>query len=100
MPQAWHGCCGHKSLYVLGSILINRYGALIVSGIHVILIVVLVWLVAKSDTEAAATDIALTADSATYIALATFALLGIFNWITGYKLYSRIQVVNNKLINL
>ena len=89
-----------QSLYVLGSILINRYGALIVSGIHVILIVVLVWLVAKSDTEAAATDIALTADSATYIALATFALLGIFNWITGYKLYSRIQVVNNKLINL
>lgn len=89
-----------QSLYVVGSILINRHGALIVSGIHVILIVALVWLVAKSDTEAAATDIALTADAATYIALATFALLGIFNWITGYKLYSRMQVVNNKLINL
>ena len=84
-----------QSLYVLGSILINRHGALIVSGIHVILIVALVWLVAKSDT-----DTALTADAATYIALATFALLGIFNWITGYKIYSRMQVVNNKLINL
>lgn len=89
-----------QSLYALGSILINRHGAIIVSGIHIVLIVALIWLVAKSNTETAITHIIFTADIVIYIAVVTFALLGIFNWIMAYRLYSRMQIVNNKLINL
>lgn len=89
-----------QSLFVLGNILLNRYSSIIVSAIHVILIVALVWLVVKSNTDATITDITLTADTVAYIALAIFALLGIFNWVMAYRLYSRMQVINNKLINL
>lgn len=89
-----------QSLYVLGSILINRYGALIVSGIHVILIVALVWIVSKSSSGTAPADITMTAETAAYTAMTAFALLGIFNWVMAYRLYSRMQVINNKLINL
>lgn len=89
-----------QSLYALGNILLNRYNGVIVSAIHVILIVALVWIVVKSNTDATITDITLTADTVAYIALATFALLGIFNWVMAYRLYSRMQVINNKLINL
>lgn len=89
-----------QSLYVLGNILLNRYSEVIVSVIHVILIVALVWFVAKSNNGMAATDMTITASTATYTAMTAFALLGIFNWVMAYRLYSRMQVINNKLINL
>lgn len=80
--------------------MLNRYNSVIVSAIHVILIVALVWIVSKSGSGTATADITMTAETAAYIALATFALLGIFNWVMAYRLYSRMQVINNKLINL
>lgn len=89
-----------QSLYVLGSILLNRYNSVIVSAIHVILIVALVWIVSKSGSGTAPADITMTAETASYTAMTAFALLGIFNWVMAYRLYSRMQVINNKLINL
>lgn len=89
-----------QSLYVLGNILLNRYSEVIVSVIHVILIVALVWIVSKSGSGTATADITMTAETAAYTAMTAFALLGIFNWVMAYRLYSRMQVINNKLINL
>lgn len=89
-----------QSLYVLGSILLNRYNSVIVSAIHVILIVALVWIVSKSSSGTATADITMTAETAAYTAMTAFALLGLFNWVMAYRLYSRMQVINNKLINL
>lgn len=42
----------------------------------------------------------MTAETAAYTAMTAFSLLGIFNWVMAYRLYSRMQVINNKLINL
>ena len=89
-----------QSLYAIGNILFNRYGEVIVSAIHVILIVALVWIVSKSSSGTTTADITMTADAVAYSAMAAFALLGIFNWVMAYRLYSRMQVINNKLINL
>lgn len=104
-PAAVYAACAAwllwaQSLYVLGSILLNRYNSVIVSAIHVILIVALVWIVSKSGSGTAPADITMTAETAAYTAMTAFALLGIFNWVMAYRLYSRMQVINNKLINL
>lgn len=84
-----------QSLYALGSILFNRYSGIIISVIHVILFVALIRFIATANEMAL-----LTKDVMIYIVLVTFTILTIFNWIMAYRLYSRMQVVNNKLINL
>lgn len=84
-----------QSLYALGSMLFNRYSGIIISVIHVILFVALIRFIATANEMAL-----LTKDVMIYIVLVTFTILTIFNWIMAYRLYSRMQVVNNKLINL
>lgn len=85
-----------QSLFALGSILFNRYNGIIISVIHVILFVAFITVMATSKNDMAS----LTKDVMIYIVLVIFTILAVFNWIMAYRLYSRMQVVNNKLINL
>lgn len=89
-----------QSLYVLGGTLLRRYQFVIVSTVHVLLFIAMAALTAYAvgDIE---TLIDNPANGPLFFVgggvLSGFALL---NWWLSYRVFSRMQVINNKWINL
>lgn len=93
-------CVWAQSLYVLGGTLLRRYQFVIVSTVHVLLFIAFaaVTAYAVGDIETAIDN---PANGPLFFTgggvLLGFALL---NWWLSYRAFSRMQVINNKWINL
>lgn len=93
-------CVWAQSLYVLGGTLLRRYQPVITSAVHVLLFIALSAIVAycNGNVEAAVMDNGLA--PAFYAAGAVLLGIAALNWWLSYRTFSRMQVINNKWINL
>lgn len=95
---AW--CVWAQSLYVLGGTLLRRYQFAVTSAVHVVLFVALMLIVTSAFGDI---DLFLSGErdgGLFYAAGAVFTALAVLNWWLGYKVFSRMQVINDKWINL
>ena len=89
-----------QSLYVLGGTLLRRYQFAITSAVHIVLFIAFAAVIsgARVDVEQAVTNIY---NNTAFYALGTlFMAVAVANWWLSYRVFRRMQVVNNKWINL
>lgn len=89
-----------QSFYVLGGTLLRRYQFVITTLVHILLFLgmaaVVAWL--PVDVDRAVADSG--NDGAFYAAGVALCLVAVVNWWLSYKIFKRMQVINNKWINL
>lgn len=87
-------------MYMLGSVLLRRNQAAVITTAHALLIIVLSgaasWLVAEDRTA----FIERLYEPLVYTLAAVLAVATVADWWLSYKVFSRMQVINNKWINL
>jgi len=89
-----------QSLYVLGGSLLRRYQFVAVTVVHIVLFIAFAAVIsgARVDVEQAVTNIY---NNTAFYALGTlFMAVAVANWWLSYRVFRRMQVVNNKWINL
>ena len=89
-----------QSLYVLGGTLLRRYQFVAVTVVHIVLFIAFAAVIsgARVDVEQAVTNIY---NNTAFYALGTlFMAVAVANWWLSYRVFRRMQVVNNKWINL
>ena len=93
-------CVWAQSLYMLGSVLLRRYQHVVVTLVLVLAVFGLTWLASRLGAEGltplAGGQYAMLA----YIFAAVLAVATVADWWLSYKVFSRMQVINNKWINL
>ena len=93
-------CLWAQSMYMLGSVLLRRNQAAVITTAHALLIIVLSgaasWLVAEDRTA----FIERLYEPLVYTLAAVLAVATVADWWLSYKVFSRMQVINNKWINL
>ena len=93
-------CVWAQSLYMLGSVLLRRYQHVVVTLVLVMAVFGLTWLASRLAAEGltplAGGQYAMLA----YIFAAVLAVATVADWWLSYKVFSRMQVINNKWINL
>lgn len=93
-------CVWAHSLYMLGSVLLCRYQYVVVTMVLFLVVIGLTWLssilTAEGLTPLAGGQYAMLA----YIFIAVLAVATVADWWLSYKVFSRMQVINNKWINL
>lgn len=93
-------CFWAQSLYILGGTVLRRYQFVITTTVHVLLFIALAVVVAygAGDIEAAVMDKDLT--PMFYTIGAVLFGIAVLNWWFSYRIFKRMQVINNKWINL
>lgn len=93
-------CFWAQSLYILGGTALRRYQFAITSTVHAALFIALAVVVAygAGDIEAAVMDKDLT--PMFYTIGAVLFGIAVLNWWFSYRIFKRMQVINNKWINL
>lgn len=89
-----------QSLYILGGTLLRRYQFAITSVVHIVLFVAFAAVIsgARVDVEQAVTNID---NNTAFYAFGTLLMaVAVANWCLSYRVFRRMQVVNNKWINL
>ena len=89
-----------QSLYILGGTLLRRYQFVITSAVHIVLFIALAVVVsgARVDVDRAVMD---SSNNAAFYAVGTLLMaVAVANWCLSYRVFRRMQVVNNKWINL
>ena len=89
-----------QSLYILGGTLLRRYQFVAVTVVHIVLFIAFAAVIsgARVDVEQAVTNIY---NNTAFYALGTlFMAVAVANWWLSYRVFRRMQVVNNKWINL
>lgn len=89
-----------QSLYVLGGTLLRRYQFVITTLVHILLFLALAAVVAWMTTDADRMFAYTGNDAALYAAGAVFMAIAVLNWWFSYRIFKRMQVINNKWINL
>lgn len=89
-----------QSFYVLGGTLLRRYQFVITTLVHILLFLAMAAVVAwlPVDVDRAVADSG--NDGAFYAAGVALCLVAVVNWWLSYKIFKRMQVINNKWINL
>lgn len=93
-------CFWAQSLYILGGTALRRYQFAITSTVHAALFIAMTVVVAygAGDIEAAVMDKDLT--PMFYTIGAVLFGIAVLNWWFSYRIFKRMQVINNKWINL
>lgn len=93
-------CLWAQSLYVFGGTVLRRYQFVITSAVHVLLFIAFAIVVSYGggNVETTVTDEGL---APVFYAIGTvLAAFAVLNWWFSYKIFKRMQVINNKWINL
>ncbi len=93
-------CLWAQSLYVFGGTLLRRYQFVITSAVHVLLFIAFAVVVSygSGNVETTVMDEGLTP---VFYAIGTvLAAIAVLNWWLSYRIFKRMQVINNKWINL
>ena len=93
-------CLWAQSLYVLGGTVLRRYQFVITSAVHVLLFIAFAVVVSYGggNVETTVMDEGL---APVFYAIGTvLAAIAVLNWWLSYRIFKRMQVINNKWINL
>ncbi len=93
-------CLWAQSLYVLGGTVLRRYQFVITSAVHVLLFIAFAVVVSygSGNVETTVMDEGL---APVFYAIGTvLAAIAVLNWWLSYRIFKRMQVINNKWINL
>lgn len=93
-------CLWAQSLYVLGGTVLRRYQFVITSAVHVLLFIAFAVVVSygSGNVETTVMDEGL---APVFYAIGTvLAAIAVLNWWFSYRIFKRMQVINNKWINL
>lgn len=93
-------CVWAQSLYILGGTLLRRYQFTITSTVHALLFVALSAIVAYGSHNVGEAIMDDGLAPAFYAAGAVLIAVAAVNWWLSYKTFKRMQVINNKWINL
>ena len=89
-----------QSFYVLGGTLLRRYQFVITTLVHILLFIALAAVVALMPVDADRMFADTGNDAALYTAGVVFIVVAVVNWWLSYRIFKRMQVINNKWINL
>lgn len=93
-------CVWAHSLYVLGGTLLRRYQLVVVSVVHLVLFLAFAMVLSfvSADVDAAVND---AGNNASFAAAGAVLLaVAVANWLLSYRIFCRMQVADNKWINL
>lgn len=93
-------CLWAQSLYVFGGTVLRRYQFVITSAVHVLLFIAFAIVVSYGggNVETTVMDEGL---APVFYAIGTvLAAIAVLNWWLSYRIFKRMQVINNKWINL
>ena len=93
-------CLWAQSLYVLGGTVLRRYQFVITSAVHVLLFIAFAIVVSYGggNVETTVMDEGL---APVFYAIGTvLTAIAVLNWWLSYRIFKRMQVINNKWINL
>lgn len=93
-------CLWAQSLYVVGGTVLRRYQFVITSAVHVLLFIAFAVVVSygSGNVETTVMDEGL---APVFYAIGTvLAAIAVLNWWISYRIFKRMQVINNKWINL
>ena len=93
-------CLWAQSLYVFGGTVLRRYQFVITSAVHVLLFIAFAVVVSygSGNVETTVMDEGL---APVFYAIGTvLAAIAVLNWWLSYRIFKRMQVINNKWINL
>lgn len=93
-------CVWAQSLYVLGGTLLCRYRFAVTSAVHVVLFVAFAVVVSSASVDVEATAVNAGNNAAFYAVGTVLTAVAVVNWWLSYKIFRRMQVINNKWINL
>ena len=89
-----------QSLYVLGGTLLRRYLFAITSVVHILLFVAVAAVISGASVNVE-TSVIDSSNNAAFYAVGTLLMaVAVANWCLSYRVFKRMQVVNNKWINL
>lgn len=93
-------CLWAQSLYVLGGTVLRRYQFAITSTVHAALFIAMTVVVAYGNGNIEATVIDEGLAPTFYTIGAVLFGIAVLNWWFSYRIFKRMQVINNKWINL
>lgn len=89
-----------QSLYVLGGTLLRRYQFAITSAVHIVLFIAFAAVISGASVNVE-TSVIDSSNNAAFYAVGTLLMaVAVANWCLSYRVFRRMQVVNNKWINL
>ena len=89
-----------QSLYVLGGTLLRRYQFAITSAVHIVLFIAFAAVISGASVNVETSVIDSSNNAAFYAVGTLFMAVAVANWWLSYRVFRRMQVVNNKWINL
>lgn len=93
-------CVWAHSLYMLGSVLLRRYQYVIVTILLFLVVIGLSWMSSLFPAGGLTPNADGQHAMLTYTLAAVLAVATVADWWLSYKVFSRMQVINNKWINL
>lgn len=88
------------STYVLGGVFFRRKQVVITSLVHFVFWMAVLWTISKIDENIGKVKLMLSFEDAANILSVVFVALTIFNYWLSFRLFKRMQVINNKWINV
>ncbi len=89
-----------QSLYVLGGTLLRRYQFVTTTAVHIVLFLIMSIFISSSPVDVELT-VRSSDNSTTFYAVGALLMaVAVANWWLSYRVFRRMQVVNNKWINL
>lgn len=89
-----------QSLYVLGGSLLRRYQFVAVTVVHIVLFIAFAAVISGASVNVE-TSVIDSSNNAAFYAVGTLLMaVAVANWCLSYRVFRRMQVVNNKWINL
>lgn len=89
-----------QSLYVLGGTLLRRYQFVATTAVHIVLMLAISIIIADSPANVELAVRSCDNNTAFYAAGTLLMAVAVVNWWLSYRVFRRMQVVNNKWINL
>ena len=93
-------CLWAQSLYVLGGTVLRRYQFVITSAVHVLLFIAFAVVVSYGSGNVETTVMGEGLAPVFYAIGTVLAAIAVLNWWFSYRVFKRMQVINNKWINL
>ncbi len=93
-------CLWAQSLYVLSGTVLRRYQFVITSAVHVLLFIAFAVVVSYGSGNVETTVMGEGLAPVFYAIGTVLAAIAVLNWWLSYRIFKRMQVINNKWINL
>lgn len=88
------------STYILGGVFFRRRQFIFTALLHFVLGMAVLWVFSRSIIGESKIDVMMRIEDMSYALAALFAALTVFNYWLSFRLFKRMQVINNKWVNV